>query len=358
MEFGKFLVRRLLQGIFVVWGVVTILFGLRAVSPGDPANLMLGEGATPERIQLVREQEGLNDPIIVQYFDYLQMLITGDLGYSWRSNRSVNAMVIERVPATLELAIAATIVAIVIAIPLGVISATRRNQPADYGATLFSLLGISTPNFWLGLMLILVFGVWFGIPYPAIGTSVVVVAGVGVPIPSSVGLGLFDFPTGRRGVGFADAIRAIVYNGSFSELGLWLQYITLPAITLGTYFTALITRLTRSGMIDEYGKPYVTATRAKGLPNSLIRYKHVLRNTMIPIVTVLGLQMGTLMGGAVITETVFNWPGLGLRLIDALSIRDWPLMQGIILFVAIVFVLINIVVDAVYQYLDPRVSEQ
>lgn len=329
MSMAKFLVRRVLQGVVVLWGVVTVLFGLRAVSPGDPATLMLGQGATQELIARVREQEGLDRPVYVQYLDYLQGLVVGDLGYSWRSSREVEAMVIERIPATIELTIAATVVAIAIAIPLGVISATRRNEPADYGATLFSLLGISTPNFWLGLMLILVLGVWAGI-----------------------------FPTGRRAVGFAPALAAIVQDGSVSEMGLWLRHITLPALTLGTYFTALITRLTRSGMIDELGKPYVTATRAKGLPSVLIRYKHVLRNTMIPIITVLGLQMGTLLGGAVITETVFNWPGLGLRLIAALNARDWPLMQGIILFVAVAFVTINIAVDAIYASLDPRVREE
>jgi len=358
MSLGKFLLRRVLQGVFVIWGVVTILFGLRAVSPGDPAALMLGEGASRELIEHVREQEGLNEPIWVQYLDYLQGLVVGDLGYSWQSSRHVELMVIERIPATVELAVAATVVAIAFAIPLGVISASNRNQPSDYGATLFSLLGISTPNFWLGLMLILVFAVWFGIPYPTVGTSSVAIVGLSVPYPSSLGYAFFGFPTGRRAVSFADAMRAIVFERSVSEIGTWLHYVTLPAITLGTYFMALITRLTRSGMIDEIGQPYVTATEAKGIPSVLVRYKHVLRNTMIPIITVLGLQMGTLMGGAVITETVFNWPGLGLRLIDALHARDWPLMQGIILFIAVAFVSINIVVDALYASLDPRVSDE
>ena len=329
MSTVKFLLRRTLQAVFVVWGVVTIMFGLRAVSPGDPATLMLGEGATAETIARVRAQEGLDQPIYVQYLEYVQGLLVGDFGYSWRSNREVEMMVIERIPATLELAIAATVVALVIAIPLGVVSATRRNQPSDYGATLFSLLGISTPNFWLGLMLILLFGVWIGV-----------------------------LPTGRRPVGLGEAIWTLVAFGSVGDLLTWLRHITLPALTLGTYFTALITRLTRSGMVDELGKPYVTATRAKGLPGVLVRYKHVLRNTMIPILTVLGLQMGTLMGGAVITETVFNWPGLGLRLIDALDARDWPLMQGIIVFIAVAFVTINIGVDALYSALDPRVSDE
>jgi len=347
MSTAKFLIRRLFQGLFVIWGAITIMFALRELSPGDPATLILGQGARQDRIETVREQEGLDEPLIVQYLDYLQGIVTGDLGYSWQSNREVEAMVIERVPATLELAVAATIVAIVIAIPLGVVSATRRNQPADYGATMFSLLGISTPNFWLGLMLILVFGIWYGVPYPAI---------TGGTIP--VGLNFVDLPIGRRPVGFGEGVMTLVQTGSPADLLTWLKHITLPAITLGTYFTALITRLTRSGMIDESGKPYVTATEAKGLPPVLIRYKHVLRNTMIPIITVLGLQLGTLLGGAVITETVFNWPGLGQRLISALNARDWPLMQGIVIFIAAGFVTLNIIVDALYQYLDPQVSEE
>ena len=329
MSLSKFLVRRILQGIFVVWAAITVMFALRELSPGDPAVMMLEEGADADRIARVREQEGLNEPLYVQYFDYLGGIVTGDLGFSWQSNREVEIMVIERLPATIELAVAATVIAILIAIPLGVISATRRNEPADYGATLFSLLGISTPNFWLGLMLILLLSVWVGI-----------------------------LPSGRRPVGFGEAILSLALRGSINDLTTWLQHIILPAITLGTYFTALITRLTRGGMIDELGKPYVTATRAKGLPDVITRYKHVLRNTMIPIVTVLGLQMGTLMGGAIITETVFNWPGLGLRLIDALDARDWPLLQGIVVFIAIAFVSINIVVDALYASLDPRVTDE
>ncbi|WP_049924706.1 ABC transporter permease [Halopiger djelfimassiliensis] len=329
MALGKFLIKRLLQGVFVVWGVITVMFGLRAVSPGDPANLIVGEAADPNIREQVREQYGLNEPIYVQYIDYLQGMVVGDLGYSFQSGREVEAMIIERVPATLELAIAATIIAIVIAVPLGVISASHRNEPSDYGATLFSLLGISTPNFWLGLMLILLFAVQIGL-----------------------------FPVGRRPVGFGEATMTLVTTGYVTDMLTWLRHITLPAITLGTYFTALITRLTRSGMIDEIGKPYVTATQAKGLPAVLVRYKHVLRNTMIPIITVLGLQLGTLIGGAVITETVFNWPGLGDYLIQALNARDWPLMQGIIVFIGISFVLINIAVDALYASLDPRVTDE
>ncbi|MCH7661361.1 MAG: ABC transporter permease [Euryarchaeota archaeon] len=329
MAFGKFLTKRLLQGAIVIWGVVTVTFGLRAASPGDPVNLIVDPATSPEIREQIREDLGLNEPIYVQYIEYLRDLLVGDFGYSYQSSRDVAALVIERIPATLELALAATVVAIVIAIPLGVISGTRRNEPADYGATLFSLVGISTPNFWLGIMLILVLAVQFGI-----------------------------FPTGQRPVALHDALWTFATTLHAGELLTWVRHITLPAIALGTYFTALITRLTRSGMVDELGKPYVTATEAKGLPEVLIRYKHVLRNTMIPIVTVLGLQLGTLIGGAVITETVFAWPGLGLRLINSIYALDWPLIQGILIFIGVGFVLINIVVDSLYAYLNPRVIEE
>lgn len=329
MSIGKFLIKRILQGIFVVWGVITVTFGLRAISPGDPVNLIVDQSASQELREQVRSNLGLDQPIYVQYADYVQGMLVGDFGFSYQSNRDVLSIVLERVPATLELALAATIVAVVIAIPLGVISAIRRNEPADYGATFGSLIGISTPNFWLGIMLILLLSVKMGV-----------------------------FPTGRRPVGLYQATMTFATTLYIGDLLSWIRHITLPALALGTYFTALITRLTRSGMIDELGKAYVTATEAKGLPGVLIRYKHVLRNTMIPIITVVGLQLGTLIGGAVITETVFSWPGLGMRLIDAINARDWPLIQGIIVFIGISFVIINVCVDTLYAYLNPRVTSE
>ncbi|AXR82270.1 ABC transporter permease [Natrarchaeobaculum sulfurireducens] len=329
MSLAKFLARRTLQGLVVIWGVVTATFLIRAVAPGDPVAVILGPGASEAVQEQVRDDLGLDEPLPLQYVEFLQGLVVGDLGYSYQSRREVEIMVLERVPATLELAIAATIVAIVIAIPLGVVSATRRNEPADYGATTFSLVGISTPNFWLGIMLILLFAVQWGL-----------------------------LPSSGRSVGLDEALVTLVTTGTVGDLLTWIRHIILPAITLGTFFTALITRLTRSGMVDELGKPYVTAAEAKGLPGVLIRYKHVLRNTMIPIITVLGLQLGTLIGGAVITEEVFNWPGLGSRLISSIRSNDWPLTQGILIFIAVGFVVINIVVDAVYAYLNPRVTAE
>jgi peptide/nickel transport system permease protein len=341
MSLGRFLVRRTLQGVLVVWGVITGVFLLRFLSPGNPVTFIAPLDASQELRQRIAEDLGLNEPIHVQYGEYLVGLVQGDMGYSFQRGLPASEVVVARIPATIELAIAASIVAIVLSIPLGVVAATRRHTPADYGATLFSLIGISTPNFWLGIMLILV---------------------------ASVQLDLF--PTSQRPVGFLEAwshlvhvnltalsVRVPLRFGDFADdLGTWLWHITLPAITLGTYFTALITRLTRSGMLDELGKEYVTAARAKGLPETLVRYRHALRNTLIPIITVLGLQLGTLIGGAVITESVFTWPGLGSLLIDAINSRDWPVIQASLLVIGVSFVLINIVVDALYGYLNPQVG--
>jgi len=327
MSYARFLVKRVLQGVVVVWSVVTVVFLLRFITPGSPVNAIAPLDASPEvRAQIAREL-GLNQPLYVQYGQYLSSLVRGDLGFSYISNVPARVVVLDKLPATLELAVAATLVAIAISIPLGVISATRRNQPADYAATTFSLLGISTPNFWLGIMLVLLFAVEFGL-----------------------------FPTSGREYGFYQAMGTLVGPGSFRvQFTAWLSSIVLPAITLGTYFTALLTRLTRSGMLDELSKGYVRATRAKGLPETLVRYRHVLRNTLVPVITILGLQLGTLIGGAVVTEAVFAWPGLGTELISAINNRDWIVLQGSLVVIGTGFVAINILVDLLYAYLDPRV---
>ena len=327
MSFGRFALKRSLQGIGVVWGVVTVVFALRFVTPGSPINAVAPLDATQETRQAIAAELGLNQPLYVQYGQYVFELLQGDMGRSYIRGQEVTTLVFERLPATIELALAASVVAIVLAIPLGVISATRRNEPVDYGATLLSLGGISTPNFWLGIMLILVFAVEFNI-----------------------------FNTSGRGVDVGDVALSVINAEPFvGTLLTWLAYITLPAIALGTYFMALITRLTRSGMLDELSKGYVQAARAKGLPRTLIRYKHALRNTLIPVITVLGLQLGTLIGGAVITEAVFSWPGLGTLVIESINQRDWPALQGSLIVIGTSFVLVNILVDVVYAYLDPEV---
>jgi len=326
MALGRFVLKRALQGIVVVWGVVTVVFGLRFITPGSPINVIAPLDASAETKRAIAQELGLDEPLYVQYADYVVGLLQGDMGYSYISNTQASSQVFARLPATLELAVVATIVAIAISIPLGVLSATRRNEPADYGATLFSLGGISTPNFWLGIMLVLVFAVQLEV-----------------------------FKTSGRGPGFGGALATLLTSGSVDGLLTWLSYITLPAITLGTYFTALVTRLTRSGMLDELGQSYIKAVRAKGLPETLVRYKHALRNTLIPVITVLGLQLGTLIGGAVITEAVFDWPGLGTLVIDSITARDWPILQGSLVVIGVGFVLINLAVDTLYAYVNPQV---
>jgi peptide/nickel transport system permease protein len=327
MALGRFLLKRVLQGILVVWGVITVVFALRFVTPGSPINAIAPLDASQETRQAIAEELGLDQPLYVQYANYLFDLLRGDMGFSYIKGQEAAGLVFQKLPATLELAVAATVVAIVLSIPLGVLSATRRNEPVDYGATLFSLGGISTPNFWLGIMLVLVFSVQLNV-----------------------------FKTSGRGVGFEDVVASVFTGDPFLDtLITWLSFITLPAITLGTYFTALITRLTRSGMLDQLGQSYVRAARAKGLPETLVRYKHALRNTLIPVITVLGLQMGTLIGGAVITEAVFAWPGLGTLVIQSINLRDWPTLQGSLIVIGAGFVVVNILVDALYAYVNPQV---
>ncbi|MFB6125402.1 MAG: ABC transporter permease [Halanaeroarchaeum sp.] len=332
MSFARFLTKRVLQGLLVVWGVVTVVFLLRFVTPGDPVTFIAPLDAGPALRHQIAVELGLNRPLYVQYLDYLGGVLTGDLGTSYITGTSATTRILSRLPVTVELAVASTVVAIVLSIPLGVVSATRRHQPADYLATTFSLVGISTPNFWLGIMLVLVLAVQFGL-FPTSGMA----RWHGDPLL------------------FTDAVRLLATRGTVEPLVTWLSHITLPAITLGTYFTALVTRLTRSGMLDELGKSYIRALRAKGLPETLTRYRHALTNTLIPVITVLGLQLGTLIGGAVITEAVFDWPGLGTLVIDAINARDWIMIQGSLIVIGVGFVTVNIVVDALYAYVNPQV---
>lgn len=328
MDFWNFLVKRFVQGILVLFSAITIVFMLRSITPGDPVDLMVGFDASEEVRQEVARDLGLNQPIYVQYVNYVFDLMTGDFGYSYISGTSVKMQILDRLPASIELAVVAFLLAVSISIPLGIISATRRHEPADYLATVFSLVGVSTPNFWLGIMLVLV---------------------------ASVQLDLF--PTSQRPIGLVPAI-SLLFDGNSSGIVTWAHHIILPAVTLGTYFTALLMRLTRNGMIEELGKNYVPTLRSKGLPRTLILYKHVLRNTLIPIVTVMGLQLGTLIGGAVVVEAVFAWPGLGTLIINAVNTRDWPLIQGALVLVGTSFVFINFVVDTLYVYINPQVEYQ
>lgn len=303
-----FITRRLLLLLPVLFGVTTLVFFLLHLIPGDPVELMLGDSAFATDKDVLREQLGLNVPLHEQYFHYLKNLLQGDLGVSIYSREPVSHMILERFPATVELMLGSMVIALGLAIPLGLISAVKRGTSIDQTAMLFSLLGVSLPNFWLGPMLILVFSIQ-----------------------------LDWLPVNERGT-------------------FW--HLILPAITLGTALASILSRITRSSVIEALGADYIRTAWAKGISEFQVVYRHAFRNALIPVITVIGLQVGVLLSGAIITEFIFDWPGLGLLLIEAIQTRDYPLVQGCVIFIAGGYVLVNLVTDISYAFVDPRVRLQ
>jgi peptide/nickel transport system permease protein len=299
-----YIARRLIQAVLVLLAVSFIVFILLHIT-GDPVALMLPPDATYEEIESFRQQLGLNDPLYVQYGRFLTGLLQGDFGTSIRSRQPALGLVLERLPATLELAFAAMVLAVVVAFPVGIISAVRRGSVLDHIGMVLALVGQSVPVFWLGIMLILVFAVNLGL----------------VP------------PAGR---------------GSLSAL-------ILPAITLGLFSMARTARLVRSSMLEVLTQNYITTARAKGLAEFVITYRHALKNALIPVITVLGLDFATLLGGAVITETIFAWPGVGRLVVTSIAGRDYPVVQAAVFIIASSYTLLNLFVDILYAYLDPRI---
>jgi ABC-type dipeptide/oligopeptide/nickel transport system permease component len=304
----SYVIRRVGLIVPVLLGVATLVFALIHLVPGDPAQVMLGEQASASDLAELRTRLGLDEPLLAQYADYLVGLARGDLGTSFRYGTPVAAEIVSRLGRTAQLAAAAMAVAIVLALPLGVMAALQRGRALDQAAMTVSLAGISMPNFWLGPLLALVFAVEFGW-LPVSGT------------------------------------------------GSW-QHLVLPAVTLGTALAAILARMTRASLIDELGELYVVAARARGLSRARTIVGHAFRNSLIPIVTILGLQVGAVLTGAIITETIFAWPGVGRLLIQAINFRDYPLVQGCILFIAVTYVAMNLIVDLAYAWLDPRVRYQ
>jgi peptide/nickel transport system permease protein len=301
----RYLVRRLLLTIPVLFGVATLVFSLIHLVPGDPVQAMLGESASPQDISELRGRLGLDRPLLVQYGAFLEGVARGDLGASLRTNQTVTSAIAERLPATLELAFAAMFVAILISIPLGIVAAVRAGTHVDHAATTLALVGISMPNFWLGPLLAILFSVTLGwLPVSGRGTA---------------------------------------------------AHLVLPAITLGAPLAAVIARMTRASVIEELRELYVLAARARGVSRARAVLRHAFRNSLIPIVTVLGLQFGAVLTGAVITETIFAWPGVGRLLIQSISFRDYPLVQGCILLIAVTYVTMNLLTDLTYGFLDPRI---
>lgn len=307
---GRFIIRRLLQSILVVFGVTLLVFVV-LFKTGDPVILLVSPDATKEEIEQVRRELGFDRPWYVQYADFMTDALRGDFGISLRQKQPVFKLVVERIPATLELAIAAFIISIVVAVPVGIISATQRNSIWDNLSMGFALLGQSLPVFFLGVMLIFIF------------------AGQLKVLPS--------------------------YGRGDGTLVGELRHLILPAVTLATFTLARTARLVRSSLLEVLGLEYVKTARAKGLAERVVILRHALQNALIPVVTVLGLELGTLLGGAVITETVFAWPGVGRLVINAIQQRDFPVVVGAVTLVAVMFVVINLVVDVLYGVIDPRV---
>jgi len=322
-----------LQLIPVLFGVSIIVFVMVRAIPGDPAQILLGQAATPQQVAEVRDRLGLDEPVVTQYFLFIRGALTGDLGDSLVLGQPVTTVLLERFPATLELTLAALLFAVAIGVPVGVVAAVRQYSILDKVTSVIALAGISMPVFWLALVLVVIFTVqvdW--LPFPGrVGND--------VSFTSYTGLYLVD--------------TLITFNlPAFWDV---LKHIILPAIALGTIPMAVVTRMTRSSMLEVMGEDYVRTARAKGVVTWQVVFRHALRNAMLPTVTVIGLQFGLLMGGAILTETIFGWPGLGRIAIESVDRRDYAMIQGIVLYGAALFVLVNLLVDVLYAILDPRV---
>ena len=329
----RFVVRRLLLLVPILIGVsLLVFFWIRAL-PGNPATALLGERATPEAIAAIEEQYGLNDPIYVQYWRYVQQLFSGDFGVSVISRRPVFEEFTERFPATIELAMAAMIFSIVLGIPLGFLAAKRYGGWLDHASLVVSLLGISIPIFVLAIILKYVFAVKLGW-LPTVGRISVLID--------------LEHPTNFY---ILDAIIA----GDVEALWDVIKHLILPAIALGSIPLAIIARITRASVLDVQNEDYVRTARAKGVSPGTVDRRHILRNALLPITTIIGLQAGLLLSGAILTETVFAFPGIGTWLLEAIKARNYPVLQGGILFVSLVFVLVNLVVDLSYGFLNPRI---
>ena len=301
----RYLARRLVFALPALWLILSMVFLLSHIVPGDPVQQMLGEGARGEDLGQLRHSLGLDLPLPAQYARYFFGVLRGDLGESFRFQQPVARVVLSHYPATLELSIVALLVCAAIGIPAGVLAAHRRGTATDHAVGVFTLLGLSVPNFALGPVLILVFSVILG----------------WLPV------------SGRGGIG----------------------HLILPAATLGAALAAILTRMVRAAVIEELSSDYVRTARAKGSPESAVLFRHAFRNALIPILTILGLQFGTLLAGAIVTETIFSWPGIGRLAVQAIEARDFPLLQGCILLIAVSYVAVNFLTDFLYALLDPRV---
>jgi peptide/nickel transport system permease protein len=311
---GRYIARRAAQAVVVLLGVSVIVFALVHLVPGDPIRTALGTRFDPDTYQALRERAGFDQPLPVQYAQWLGSAITGDLGVSFRSGRPVTTTLLERLPASAGLALASLVIALLIAIPLGILSAVRSGTKTDYAATFFSQMGISIPDFWMGIMLILLFSLVLGW------------------LPPSGYVPFTESPLG------------------------WLERVIMPAATIGVVSGSILTRFVRSAMLEALSQDYTRTARSKGLAERTVVNRHVLKNALIPVVTITGIQLASLLGGVIVVEIVFAWPGLGQLAILAVNSRDYSVLQGTVLLIAVIFLLINLLVDILYAWLDPRIS--
>jgi peptide/nickel transport system permease protein len=331
-----YIIRRILILIPTLLGVSVIVFLMLHMTPGDPAELLLGERATNEALAEMREHLGLNEPLHVQYGMFLKRLLQGDLGETIWTRQKVWVEVKQRFPATIELSIVALLISCFFGMILGIISATRQYSLFDYASMLGALIGVSMPIFWLGLVFMLIFSLNLGW-LPLSGRL-----SVGVHLDVITNFYILDAVLTANWTAFKDA--------------LW--HIIMPAVTLSTIPTAIVARMTRSSMLDVLRQDYIKTAKAKGLSRLMVVFKHALRNALIPVVTTIGLQFGVLLGGAILTETIFAWPGVGKWMYDAVMQRDYMVIQGGVLFIAALFVMINLCVDVLYAVINPRISVQ
>lgn len=310
----KYILKRIVMLVPVLIGVTFIVYFILALTPGDPVNIILGDQATEESKMELREELGLNDPLLTRYFNYMKGVLHGDMGKSYKNNLDVSEQILERFPNTVILSLCAILIAILVGIPIGIISAKYQNTILDRISMIFALTGISMPVFWLGLMLVVIFAVNLRI-FPSSG---------------------FDTSS------FGAAVKSLV----------------LPSIVLSVNSMATITRMTRSSMLEVMRKDYIDTARAKGVKESVVTIRHMLSNALIPIVTVVGISFGTLLGGSIITETVFAWPGIGRFTVEAIKMKDTPTVLGCVIFLSVMFSCVNLLIDILYAFIDPRIKSQ
>ncbi len=328
------IVRRIIGAVPVLLGISFLVFLLMHLAPGDPVMLLLGDNATPDEVARVRHEWGLDQPLLIQYWQFISRAVVGDFGRSLKFGEPVIKLVFERLPATIELASMSLLVAILISIPIGTYSAIKRDTLFDHAGTGVALIGVSLPSFWLGIMLIYFFGGQWNL----------------LPVAGRIEYGIEIKPITK--LFLVDSLLTANFTGFWSAV----QHLLMPAVTLGTALAAIVTRITRSSVLEVMRQDYVTTARAKGLSEGVVIRRHILRNALITVVTILGLQLGALLNGSVITETVFSYPGIGDLLIQSISVRDYKLTQVLILFFGTIYFVVNLLVDMLYTLIDPRIK--